>query len=233
MIVPFTASPEQLPKRADVSLVRFRCHYAAYRQYPALASFWVQQNPDASPGAFLCRIGSTVTLVDLGGEKEELLSLLQMLSPRVVFCSRSAVQRLGLSVETPCFVLKAPVFPGDSLEFSGSALSLSRFLGRWLEVEDESAAAADISHRLRHGCASAILRPDGAGLVYFDREFRYLTALAIPADKRHQGIGRELCRLLSRGTQSTILVCCSRENIGFYEKCGFSLCSEAAYCAVP
>ena len=105
--------------------------------------------------------------------------------------------------------------------------------GPFCAVEDESAAAADISHRLRHGCASAILRPDGAGLVYFDREFRYLTALAIPADKRHQGIGRELCRLLSRGTQSTILVCCSRENIGFYEKCGFSLCSEAAYCAVP
>lgn len=220
----------------NVVYVKLMCHYAAYRDYDKIALFWKQTDINGTVTALICLLDNNMTVCRNGGDLEELGSFIKAISPINIFTDLETAKLLGLNIVTECASLckSAPFNTENAAENTYAGLDfVYDVLSKHLNVGEKDSFLADVSHRIRKGCASYVTTKYSAGVILYTHEYATLSGIAVESDSRRGGLGSAtLSRLLDVIRSRTVYICAEYKNVPFYEKNGFVVQSYAAYCTM-
>ncbi len=219
---------------------RIRSAAAAYGMDEPFAQFWTQANKAA-----ICKLDDSITLDVLDdADFEELGDLIRMTGARHLLCDLRTARRLSLpaTVQGEIMVYQNIMKPKTpaSFEMNPSLRGLYTLL---CECETDTfqppefeSFYLDLSHRIRHGAATAVGVKDGEALVSCAiciaqaENQAMVSAVATKPDWRKRGFGHAaLAAVLSQLKQERVYILRARnENEYFYKSFGFQGAGEFA-----
>lgn len=212
----------QLPplsfKKAEC--VRLLNIYECYRDE---ALFWEQDDARA----YICMLGSDMTVLDINADTEELSEFIGVLSPESIFSSEDTLKNLGLCPLTVSSVMAKKSderFDTHEQELKSSKI-YAVFKAAELDVPQYEHFAVDLCRRVNHGHACFYLGENSAAYSIHSGEYALIQGIA--SLKKGEG-SLTLARILQKNYGRTVLACCCDEVRGFYEKNGFIELYKAA-----
>lgn len=215
---------------ADYNTTRLSALCRGYGMCPALLDTWALETKNG-PAALIGRFAGEMTLCVndrfSDSEAEETAAFLRFMG-HPLQGSASAVSMLGFSsqrkatvYQKPCGVTAtslSPVKEGLSSLYDRLALGTDGDI----RLGQKDDWVADVSHRVRHGVASAFVTENGAALVGFltDRA-AVLSGIVIPPDRRGQGEGTRLLSAVAGAVSPRTLFAATETAAPFYEQNGF------------
>jgi predicted GNAT family N-acyltransferase len=219
---------------------RIQSTAAAYGLDEPFAQFWMQDNQAA-----ICKLDDSVTL-DASDDADfgELKDFILMTGAKHLLCDLRVARKLGLAadVQGEVMVYQNAVKPKTpaSFELNPSLRGLYTLL---CECETDTFRTPefepfymDLSHRIRHGTATAVGVKDGDALVSCaiciaqSEDQAVVSAVATKPGQRKKGFGHAaLAAVLSQLKQEKIYILrACNENEYFYKSFGFQSAGEFA-----
>ncbi len=210
--------------------------FTAYGAEGRLADFYTQDREGVLT-AVMCRFeGQMLLSASYEAELEELREFLPVVCNRVT-ATDTFIKALGYRVSGTAICLErqstaAYTEPEPFSHPSTDAVfnMLSEGEDGDIALPDRESFCVDVSHRMRHGAATAVLNKSGVAVCGFmSRNAALISGVAVRPDMRGRGEGVRLVEeLMSRLGGRKCFALCSPERRGFYEKCGFSFSSVEA-----
>lgn len=220
----------------DPAGIRIAAAYLSYGLAFPFCEFWIQSGP-MGPSAVIARLDSHITVCGTPPDLEELSAFLLALGGCNVFVS--APVRLP-----PPFVLRQtgevmhwrpyPALPHGGADTHPPLESVFQILAACGQAEalgDHDAWYADVSHRIRHRTARAVMlywreQPAACALAVAETAAcALLGGVAVRPEYQGNGLGslavESLCALLQREHKTICLCCVSGGIVGFYRKLNF------------
>jgi len=202
----------------SVALVRIRCTFSAYGNYPNIAHFFKQENESGEIISIVSQLDSNVTVWSTAPD-EELKAFILTLSPLSVFADEPCAKALGVNGEKLCAAVRESILGKSIHSFDTNALY--EFFKDEFDI-DRLPFIADVSHRLRHGAAVCVTENFGAAFMQQSGDLGYITGISVTKESRQKGRGSELIeKLVSCGDNKKIYVCFKKELLPFYLKNNF------------
>ncbi len=222
---------------SGAAYVKILCNFAAYGEYKKLALFWVQTDDGGNAAAVLGMLDNNLLVsCKENCDYEELSEFIRALTPNSIFTEKENVVPLDLKVKEKCMVFLLESFENRTpiMENTYCGLEyLHDILSRHLNIAEKDAFIADMSHRIRHNCATYVTGNFSAAALLYAGEYGILNGIAVNPESRKSGLGSAtLNRLLSAFRGKHFYVCCTENNAPFYMKNGLKAVGEAAYCEV-
>ena len=220
--------------RVNAAYVKVLCHFAAYGEYEKIGLFWVQTDECDTPTAVISCIDGVMTVSAGNADFEELKQFVMAISPNGIFTDIETAQKLDLKIETECTTLKRkPPFESEKVienTYCGVEY-LYNTLATGLNLGDKTAFIADVSHRLRHNCASYVTSDFSAAAILYSGEYAMINGIAVKPGNKRKGLGTTTLNRLLQGVKNrTVFVCAEEKNVPFYLKNGFTPDDKSAYC---
>lgn len=217
--------------------VKILCNFAAYGEYSKLALFWTQTDNNQNPTAVLGMLDNNLQVsCKENCDYEELSAFIKALSPNSIFTEKENVEPLHLKINEECMVFLLDEFQNRTpiMENTYCGLEyLHGILSRHLNIAEKDAFIADMSHRIRHNCATYVTGNFSAAAMLYSGKYGILNGIAVNPESRKSGLGSAtLNRLLSGFRGEFFYVCCTQNNAPFYMKNGLKAVGKAAYCEV-
>lgn len=199
----------------------------AYGDCPGILETWAQEKDDTVT-ALIGRFGGEVSVVAKNEDTPELAEFLRVLGVPVWSEDPLAV-RLGFAVVDRAAVYRKDIrcettAPGffRTEHFEVTAKRLSRADSPDIELADETALIADLSHRVRHGAALvAETETATAAVGFLTEEAAILSGIVTEKTQRGRGEARRLLTALESTLNRKTLFAATRAAEGFYTACGF------------
>ncbi len=222
---------------SGAAYVKILCNFAAYGQYPKLALFWTQTDDDGTVTALLCMLDNNLQIsCKTNCNYEELSEFIKALSPKSVFTEKENIKPLNLKINEECMVFLLEDFSDRTpiMENTYCGLEyLHGILSKHLNIAEKDAFIADMSHRIRHNCATYVTGNFSAAALLYSGDYGILNGIAVNPESRKSGLGSAtLNRILSGFRGKHFYVCCTENNAPFYMKNGLKAAGFAAYCEV-
>ncbi len=216
--------------KKDIALAHIHSLNTAFGGSVLAPDIWVQ-NVNGEICAVIGRDSARLYIYSNEKETAELKAFINTVGFGEVFCSSSTAKCLGLNPKIEFSVLvkeqngtlrKSPEGPLKEL-YSG----LLEGSDGDIDLPEFSAFAPNISHRLRHNGAAAILNDIGAGVIFKFPFGGIVNGIAVKNNLRGKGLGSALLSELLEFTNGDIFVCATNKNINFYIKNGFKVIDTA------
>ncbi len=225
---------DRLPdiKPSKMSEARIFSAFEAFDGSPIENDLWGQYEGDKLT-ALIWRAGGSMSISFDGRNTEELKEFLEVLSPAEIFTEYEAAKSLSLS---PLRVRNMLTCSSDGSDTALEEFTLQELydgLSFGTDVDIHLPAfevfAADVSHRLRHGKARAVVKDYGAALAFTYSGGALMTGIALKPDFRGQGLGKKLLSELLSGICGDFFVAANDNNTKFYENFGLTLSGRVGY----
>jgi GNAT superfamily N-acetyltransferase len=171
-----------------------------------------------------------MTLYCKDGNLEEIWDFIKVISPKRVFTEKENIARSCDLKVKQVFLKKLPI---KEAVFTPN-VSLKELYDKLLSGQDGDVAlpsfenfCGDISHRLRHEGAVAILRDCGAALCFLFEGGGIISGISVDPTYRNKGFGSQLLNEVCEVTGGDIFACTNENNKEFYIKNGFEMLDTA------
>ncbi len=219
-----------LPKISKVSFAATDCLVSAFGGSTLSPEVWLQTE-NGRTTAVISRFGGRVNLTYMGGDKTEIKDFLNVIGFSEIFCEKAVALNLGFKNFESFTVLKKSV--KKQKDFCDIP-PLRDLYNALLEGEDGDISlpafedfAADVSHRLRHGGAAALLKDFGAAVAFMGKYGAVINGIAVKKESRGKGLGSYLLNNICDYLNGEVFVCTNENAAEFYIKNGFEVCDTA------
>ncbi len=215
--------------RPDIALMQILCLKSAFKGSALEEDMWLQREDDLSVGV-IARNGGRLYLYS-ENITDELKVFLNTVGFTEIFTEKETAIKLGLCTSEQYAVLlkksvKTKKFSPENIRLPPLYKGLSEGRDGDILLPEFEFFAADISHRLRHGAAAAVINDEGAALAFLCEKGAVINGISVKKELRGQGTGTKLLGELLSYCHGDILVCTSENNTEFYIKNGFSEIGE-------
>ncbi len=215
-----------------MSLARIFAAEKAFGGSTLQNDLWVQSDGNTIT-AVISMSGGCMNIYYCGGNTEELRHFLDAISPAEIFTEYETAVSLGLN---PIRVRNMLRFYSEGKTLSLEDFSLSKLYERLslgsdvdIHLPPFEIFAPDVSHRLRHLAARAVVKDYGAALAFTYDGGAAMTGIALSPDFRGRGLGKKLLAELLLGIRGDFFVAANDTNTKFYENFGFALSGKVGY----
>ncbi len=170
--------------------------------------------------------GGSLNLSSSGENTAELREFLEAVFPAEIFTEYETAEALGL---TPVRIRNMLTFKSTGTDTVLENFSLKELYDRLsygcdvdIHLPPFEVFAPDVSHRLRHGGARAVVKEYGAALAFTYNGGAAMTGIALNPLFRGKGLGKRLLAELLSGIDGDFFVAANEQNTKFYEKFGFT-----------
>lgn len=223
-------------KVESAAYTKICCGAAAYAPYEKIALFWVQTDEDKNVTAVISLIDNVMTLFNNGGDLFELSEFIKYISPKGVFTDLKTANALGFKIETPCesLIIRPPyntVGAAEDTEFSLD-FAVDTVAAR-LNIGVRDVFKADLSHRIRHDCATFVTTEHSAGFALYSESNAIISGIAVAENTEKSGVGSATLKAIqTKIGNRPLFVCAEDKNVPFYLKNGFTIIERCAYCRI-
>lgn len=212
------------------------CGAAAYAPYEKIALFWVQTDEDKNITAVISLIDNVMTLFNNGADLFELGEFIKYISPSGIFTDLKTANALGFQIETPCdaLIIRPPFNTENAAEDAELSLDFAvDTVASRLNIGVRDVFKADLSHRIRHDCATFVTTEHSAGFALYSENYAIISGIAVGVDSEKSGVGSATLKaILKKIGNRPLLVCAEDKNVPFYLKNGFTIIERCAYCRI-
>jgi GNAT superfamily N-acetyltransferase len=192
---------------------------------------WLQTERDTICGV-IARCGGRLYIYEDGQNPDEIKEFAQTVGFSEIFTSRKSAENMGFQILREFEVLfkkSEAQIKGLSFDFSLKNLYDRLKLGEDAEISLPSFEdfAPDVSHRLRHNAALAVLKDFGAALAFSCERGGIINGISVEQSQRGKGFGSNLLRVLTSALSGDICVCADSSVCEFYIKNGFEPMGQA------
>ena len=223
------ADKSDLFYKPTASLVYISCLQKAFSGTRLQEDMWVQTQGVEKVG-LIARNGGRLYVYSSGENTDELAEFLGVIGCESLLTEESAAKALGLKVTKEYNFLyrrSNGIFKKTEVSLKGLFSGLSSGLDGDIALPSFETFAPDISHRLRHGGAVAVINDFGAGLAFLGDGCAIISGIAVMAEHREKGYGSAILNELSGHINGDLFVLANEQNIPFYIKNGFKACGTA------
>ena len=225
----------QRPPRLAVNAMSLAKIYAEDKAFfgSCLAvDFWVQTDGDKIT-AVVSSCGGSMNIYTDGADFSELSAFVRALSPAVIFTEYENAAPLSLKCDRVRNMLrfKSEKTADTTADFTLWGLYDGLALGSDVDIHLPTfeVFAPDVSHRLRHGGAVAVLKKEGAALAFLYEGGGVMTGIALSPASRGKGLGKVLLGELLSHVDGDFFVAANDTNKEFYLRCGFTLSGKVCF----
>ena len=183
------------------------------------------------PSAVISRYGGRLNITANSADFNELKEFINVIGFSEIFTEKSTALALGFNAFTEYTSLKkqAEKTKNENNVFSLLSLYNTLNLGADGEIELPSfeVFAPDVSHRLRHGAAFAVLKEFGGALTFKSNFGGIINGISVKKDARKGGFGSLLLNDILKQINGEVFVCTTTSLAEFYIKNGFTVCDTA------
>ena len=215
-----------------MSLAKIYAQFNAFSGSVLENNFYMQTVGEKITALF-SQDGGSVNLWCDNADYEEIKDFLAVLCPSVIFTELKNCKALGITPERTRNSLFRTCSATENMcqDFSLKELYDALNLGSDVDIHLPSfeVFAPDVSHRLRHLAARAVLSEFGGALAFTYEGGAVMSGIAVSPDYRGKGKGKELlCKLLSL-CDGGFFVAANEENTKFYLRNGFELKDKVVF----
>ena len=218
----------------DPAGMRVRGLFLSYGLKYTFCEYWVQSDGQGT-SAGIARLDGNVTVCGTPTDAPELSAFLQAIGCTDIFAVRETGEMLCFPVHNEGIIMQLPqsVNTDVDLDCDPPLKDIYTILacgGEAISLGEHDVWYADVSHRIRHGTAKAVLlrqndKPAACAMVLAqDDTTALLGGIAVLPEHRGKGLGCKvvagLCSILQKEQKEIILCCCGNVR-DFYQKLGF------------
>lgn len=230
MIIKITELPRLLV--CEMSLARIYAQENAFSGTVLENDFWVQKS-DEKITAIISSDGGSMNIWCDGADYPELREFIAALCPTVIFTEYENAEPLGI---TPLRIRnmltkKACFSPFEVEDFSLRELYDRLDSGSDVDIHlpDFEVFAPDVSHRLRHNAARAVVKEYGAALGFTYFGGAVMSGIALSPEFRGKGLGKALLSALLSRCDGDFFVAANEQNTKFYLRNGFEVKNKICF----
>lgn len=209
------------------------CGAAAYAPFEKIALFWVQTDEAEKVTAVISLIDNVMTLFNGGADLFELQEFIKCISPNGVFTDLETAKALGFKIETPCdaLIIRPPHNTSGAAEDAELSLDFAvDTVASRLNIGIRDVFKADLSHRIRHDCATFVTTEHSAAFALYCGDLAIISGIAVLETSEKSGLGSATLKaILKKLGNRALLVCAEDKNVPFYLKNGFTIIERCAY----
>ena len=209
-----------------MSLARIYAQSNAFDGSTLENDFWVQENEEIIT-AILSMDGGSMNIYCDGADFSELREFVSALSPSVIFTEYENAAALGMKCDRVRNMLKFQTEKTSDETNNFTLRELYDGLDNGSDVDIHLPSfeifAPDVSHRLRHRGAVAVVKGYGAALAFTYSGGAVMSGIALSKDFRGKGLGKKLLLELLSQTHGDFFVAANDINKEFYLRNGFTL----------
>ena len=223
------AGKSDLFYKQAASLVYISCLQKAFGETPLEEDMWVQTEGEEKVG-LIARNGGRLYVYSSCKNTDELEKFIRVIGSESILTEESTAKALGLKVTKDYNLLYSRsngIFSTTEVSLKGLYCGLSSGLDGDITLPSFEAFAPDISHRLRHGGAVAVMNDFGAGLAFLGDGCAIISGIAVGAEHRAKGHGSAILDELTGHINGDLFVLANEQNTPFYIKNGFAPCGTA------
>lgn len=214
-----------------ISAAKILSQYKAFGKTNISPDFWIQEK-DGEITAVISLYGSEITLYCKRGNLDEIWDFIRVISPKTVFTERE-------NLISPCDTAIKHVFlkrlpPTEN--FVTTDIPLKVIFDKLLLGRDGDVTlpcfeefCGDISHRLRHGGAVAVVKDYGAALSFLYEGGGIISGISVDKSYRSKGFGSKLLIEICELSGGNVFACTDEKNKEFYIKNGFSYTGDVLF----
>lgn len=221
--------------------------FAAYGAERPFAMFWRQTNESSAQTALVSLFDGNLTVVaEPTADFEELAAFVRVMRQGSLLCGEEVCRKLRLRPAQKVFAMMRPLSGGSDKCPAESAVDYRRLYDilqsgadGGIELPEFESWYADLSHRVRHGTARAVIlarngQPAAAAVSAFETAgAALLSGVAVLPKHRGLGLGaaavNQICAFLA-ADKRVAYVLAQPPVVGFYQTAGFSPCGTMVYC---
>lgn len=215
-----------LAYKSKISFMQTACLLWGFRDSLLAADVWVGEN------VVISRLGGRLNITAENCDFDELKEFVSVIGFSEIFCEKQTALSLGFENFREFSVLKKSSTKTTESDFSVSLSSLYSALNMGADgdvsLPSFEVFAPDVSHRLRHGGATAVVESFGGALAFTCPFGGVVSGISVEKDARGKGFGSRLLNSLCERIDGEIFVCTAKENVNFYIKNGFTECDAVS-----
>ena len=219
-------------KVETMSLARIYAQDNAFSGTVLENDFWVQKTNEEIT-AVISSDGGSMNIWCDKADYGELREFISALGPSVIFTEYENAEPLSIKPDRIRNMLTKRVYfsPFEVEEFSLCELydGLDRGSDVDIHLPDFDVFAPDVSHRLRHNAARAVVKEYGAALAFTYFGGAVMSGIALSPEYRGKGFGKALLSELLSRCDGDFFVAANDENTKFYLRNGFELRGEICF----
>lgn len=213
-----------------ISFMQTACLISAFKNSPLMPDVWVQKSENKIT-AVISRLGGRLNLTADDCDFAEIKEFISVIGFTEIFCEKQTALNLGFNnFEEFCVLNKICRKQQENpLDFTLSSLYSALKAGEDGDVSlpDFEVFAPDVSHRLRHLSAAAVLKDEGAALAFTCPFGGIISGISVKKEARNSGLGSRILQDLCQQINGEVFVCTTEKNLNFYIKNGFAPCDTA------
>ena len=219
----------------DISCMSLAKIYAQYNAFSgsALENNFYVQTVEEKITALISQDGGSVNLWCDNPDYEELIGFLTVLCPSVIFTEFKNCDNLGIIPERIRNSLFRRTEATEQMcqDFSLKELYYALDSGSDVDIHLPSfeVFAPDVSHRLRHSAARAVLTDFGGALAFTFEGGAVMSGIAVSKEHRGTGKGKDLLLKLLSLCDGGFFVAANDDNTKFYLRNGFKVIDKVVF----
>lgn len=220
----------QLQSFTDICGEKLQALAISYGLDKPFCTFWHQTDEAGKITAVICKFGSAVTVSMKEPNRKELMDFLMFIGFDELICDGSLTDGIsGFAKEAIYAVEKACTRGINNLpcltfsEYSAIYKLLNDSSSAAIEIGDFESWYVDISHRIRHGGAVAILWEQGCGIGLLSDDSVIVNGIAVEKAHRGKGCGKEILNCIENFGKTRSMAFCLQTELEFYKKCGYGI----------
>lgn len=193
-------------------------------------TFWRQIDGAGDTTAVICKFGSAVTVSLKNADNQELLDFLDFIGYDELICDEDFTDNISdlckekiFAVEKICTNEKKIQPQLTFGEYSAIYKMLDESDSDAIKMGDFESWYVDISHRIRHGGAVAVLTEQGCGIGLLSGSSVIINGIAVGFSHRGKGFGREILNYIESFGKTRSMAFCLHSELEFYKKCGYEI----------
>lgn len=208
-----------------ISFMQTACLISAFKDSPLMPDVWVQKSGDKIT-AVVSRLGGRLNITSEGGDPDEIKEFISVIGFSEIFCEKQTALSLGTKNFEEFSVLKKRCKKKEDAVFNFTLSSLYSALKAGedgdVSLPEFEIFAPDVSHRLRHFSATAVVEEEGAALAFTCPFGGIISGISVKKEARNRRLGSRILTRLCNQTEGEIFVCTTKKNANFYIKNGFT-----------
>ncbi len=216
-----------LPK---ISFMQTACLKEAFDGSALSPDIWVQ-GVSGRTSAVISRMGGRLNITADGADLDELKEFINVIGFSEIFTEKQTALDLGFRNFEDFTVFKKV---SNGTDTKTAEISLSALYNALKEGADGDiflppfeVFAPDVSHRLRHGGATAAVENFGGALAFTSEFGGIISGIAVKKEARGKGKGKKLLNDICQSIGGDIFACTRGKTAEFYIKNGFEPCGSA------
>ena len=193
-------------------------------------TFWQQIDESGNITAVICKFGSAVTVSIKDCNLGELADFLTFIDFDELVADEKLFAEIGDPNTEIIYAVEKAVNNKSGMrpeltykDYSAIYQMLLDAKSAAIEIGDFDSWYVDLSHRIRHGGAIAVIYDHGCGIGILSENSIIINGIVVDMGSRNMGYGKEILGHIEGFAKSRSLAFCLDTELEFYKKCGYEI----------